>query len=126
MYQITKILILLCVTTLTACAQSSNADRVIAPAVFADKIKNVPNAILLDVRTPQEYSAGHIPNALNINYNAPDFQTQIGALDKNKTVLVYCAVGGRSAKSATALQQLGFKEVYDLKGGFTAWKAAGL
>jgi rhodanese-related sulfurtransferase len=116
---------LLCIAiTHTSCAQpAANTANVVPPTQFRQLIQNTPDAILLDVRTEQEYAAGHIDNALNINYNSPDFKTKVAALDKSKTVLVYCAVGGRSAKSSAILHELGFQKVYDLKGGYNAWKA---
>ena len=55
--------------------------------------------VILDVRTPAEFSAGHIPGAVNLDYNAPDFQAKAAALDKSKTYLVHCAVGGRSVRA---------------------------
>lgn len=76
---------------------------------------------LLDVRTPREYASGHIAKAVNIDYNAPDFEAQINALDRNQPFLIYCAVGGRSAKAAARMQALGFKKVYELQGGFNNW-----
>lgn len=80
---------------------------------------------LIDVRTPKEFSAGYIADAKNINYQDETFEKQIMTLDISKPVLVYCKSGGRSAKSAAVFSKKGFKKVYDLKGGFTAWSKAG-
>ena len=77
---------------------------------------------LIDVRTPEEFNAGHIPNAININFMSSDFKTQISKLNKNKAVYVYCQAGGRSAKASKMFLENGFKEVHDLKGGFGGWK----
>ena len=79
----------------------------------------------LDVRTPEEFAEGHIAGATNINFMAKDFGTQIEKLDRNKTYLVYCAVGGRSKRCLPQLKQLGFKQIYHLDGGFSAWEEAG-
>ena len=76
---------------------------------------------LIDVRTPQEYDEGHIDKASNIDFNAPDFNDQISKLDKGQPFLIYCAAGGRSAKAAALMQSLGFKKVYELKGGYRNW-----
>lgn len=76
---------------------------------------------IIDVRTPQEFAGGYIVGAKNININDPAFQSKIAALDKNKPVLVYCAVGGRSGKAAATLVNLGFTDVSDLSGGYTHW-----
>ncbi len=85
--------------------------------------KNVKNAILVDVRTPEEYEAGHLENAININWYDADFTDQIGELGKDKTFYLYCKLGGRSAKAAGKLESLGYETV-DLLGGYDAYKAA--
>ncbi|MGB7749352.1 MAG: rhodanese-like domain-containing protein [Verrucomicrobiia bacterium] len=81
--------------------------------------------VILDVRTPAEFSAGHIPGAVNLDYNAPDFQAKAAALDKSKTYLVHCAVGGRSVRACEKLNRLDFPNLYNLPGGFKAWAKAG-
>ncbi|MBL7829317.1 MAG: rhodanese-like domain-containing protein [Saprospiraceae bacterium] len=81
---------------------------------------------LVDLRTPGEIKAtGKIHGARAINFNAPDFESSILKLDKNKPVLLYCAAGGRSGQAATRLKTLGFKKVYDYTGGMNDWKARG-
>jgi rhodanese-related sulfurtransferase/thioredoxin-related protein len=81
--------------------------------------------VILDVRTPAEFSAGHIPGAVNLDYNAPDFQAKAAALDKSRTYLVHCAVGGRSVRACEKLSHLDFPSLYNLPGGFKAWAKAG-
>ena len=88
---------------------------------FAGRI-GAPNTVILDVRTPAETAGGVIDGAIELNYRAPDFAEKVAALDKDKTYLVYCAAGGRSAKACEIMQDAGFKEVYNLKGGYGAWK----
>jgi rhodanese-related sulfurtransferase len=84
-------------------------------------------AQLIDVRTPREYEKGHIKNALLIDYMSGDFKAKaFKGLDKSKPVLVYCASGGRSAKSVKMYKEAGFEKVYNLAGGFRAWKAKNL
>lgn len=84
-------------------------------------------AQLIDVRTPKEYENGHLKEALLINYMADDFTTKaFKGLDKSKPVLIYCASGGRSAKSAKLYKEAGFTNVYNLLGGFSAWKSKNL
>lgn len=80
------------------------------------------NAILIDVRTPEEYQNGHLEEALNINWYDADFKDQVRKLDQSKTVYVYCKLGGRSAKAAAVMDSLGF-EVIDLAGGYDAYMA---
>lgn len=82
--------------------------------------------LLIDVRTPEEFASGHIENSINIDYTADNFKDLIGELDTNQEVYVYCKVGGRSGRSAKILKDMGFKKVYDLKGGIIAWEKEGL
>ncbi len=93
---------------------------------FAQKIKDLPQAPLLDVRTPGEYSKGHLLNSINIDWNGDNFNSETSKLDKSKPILVYCLSGGRSAEAAEYLRKQGFKEVYELQGGIMKWRAANL
>lgn len=79
----------------------------------------------VDVRTPQEYTGGYIRNAVNIDFNAPDFKEKINELDKNIRYIVYCQSGGRSAAASKIMAELGFKYIYNITGGYSAWVAAG-
>lgn len=73
--------------------------------------------VLVDVRTPKEFEAGHLDNAVNINWFDDDFAAQFHNMSREKTFYVYCKKGGRSAKAAKVLDSLGFK-VVDLTGGY--------
>ena len=77
--------------------------------------------ILIDVRTPEEFNAGHIDGALNIDWFSEDFNKQVEKLEKDKTIYVYCKKGGRSLKSQARLKELGFLNVVNLDGGFDAY-----
>ena len=81
--------------------------------------------IILDVRTAKEFAAGHIAGAINLDVMAPDFERKAAALDRNKTYLVHCATGVRSARACAKLTQLDFPKLYNLPGGFRAWVKAG-
>ncbi len=81
-------------------------------------------ALLVDVRTPEEFGQGHLEGALNIDWFAPDFASRWEGIDKDKTIYVYCKVGGRSAKAAQKLDSLGFRHVVNLTGGYDAYLAA--
>ena len=83
------------------------------------------STVVLDVRTKKEYSDGHIPGSVLIDFNSDDFDKELAKLDKNKTYLVHCASGGRSARACKKMDQLGFKKVYNLQGGMGAWEKAG-
>ena len=114
--------------TLTAAlfflACNSNAQNVDANA-FEQKI-NAGGVQVLDVRTAGEYNGSHLKNVMLADWtNKAQFEERVKYLDKNKTLLVYCAAGGRSGQAAVWLKEQGFKEVVNLKGGITAWNAAG-
>ena len=80
---------------------------------------------ILDVRTPGEFASGHIKNTLLANWNdKTEFVRRISFIDKKKPVYVYCLGGGRSAAAAEKMRNEGFENVYELKGGINAWKAA--
>ena len=81
--------------------------------------------IILDVRTPEEYKAGHLKDAVLIDYKSKEFDQKIKALDKSRTYLVYCGSGYRSSSACKKLQSLDFPDLYNLKGGITAWQKAG-
>lgn len=81
--------------------------------------------VILDVRTPREFAAGHLPGAVNINWTDKSFAGKIARLDKSKTYLVHCAIGGRSAKACGKLEEEKFLNLYNLKGGYEAWTKAG-
>ena len=125
---ISKILFLSLTFLLSSCqettAQQASQSTVLAPDDFEAKAFKA-DVQLVDVRTPDEYKGGHITNAKNINFYAADFKDQMDKLDKSKAIAVYCGVGGRSGKASTILNQLGFKTIYDLQGGMSAWKAKG-
>ena len=105
-------------------AQQKSAPQLVPPAAFAQKMASDKGQVI-DVRTPKEYNAGHIENAVNIHLYDKDFEQRIAKLDKNKPVYVYCKVGGRSAEAVEIMQAKGFKNVTELKGGMDAWTEAG-
>ncbi len=84
------------------------------------------NCIILDVRTANEVAKGKIDGSINIDWFSDDFEQKVKELDKTKSVLVYCAAGGRSEEAATMLVTLGFKNVHNLTEGMNGWKAAGM
>src|SRR5258706_7641857 len=90
-----------------------------------EKLAADSSNVVLDVRTPEEFAAGHLPGAINVDFNAEDFEQKVSGLDKKKTYLVHCAVGGRSARACKKLDRLNFSSVYNLKGGNAAWEKAG-
>ncbi len=90
---------------------------------FRAQLAAQPNAQILDVRTPEEFAAGHIAGALLIDIYGPDFAERcLAELDPKRPVFVYCRSGGRSSSAAQFLASHGFDGA-NLVGGFTAWDA---
>jgi phage shock protein E len=87
---------------------------------------NDPHFIILDIRTEEEFTQGHIENAINIDYRSEDFSRRLQELDKGDAYLLYCKSGGRSAKALEIMKELGFREVYHLFKGFMSWEEEGL
>lgn len=79
--------------------------------------------VLVDVRTPKEYNAGHLENSLNIDWLGDSFKSEIELIDKNETIYLYCRSGRRSADATMYLDSLGYKNVYNLRGGYIAYIA---
>jgi rhodanese-related sulfurtransferase len=90
----------------------------------ATRLINDRNPIVLDVRSPAEFAAGHLPNARNIPL--ADLDKRIAELPAKRPVLVCCANGSRSGRAARQLKQAGREDVYNLAGGLQAWQQAGL
>lgn len=125
-----KMVVFATLVALAGCQGSSNAQsgtvkETIPVDQFEKKLAETPNAQLIDVRTADEFSEGHLKNAVNMNVNREDYKQQFGTLDKNRPVFVYCLSGGRSSNAAKIMQQMGFKEIYNMDGGILKWDKAG-
>jgi phage shock protein E len=109
---------------LSGCSGSNEAIKKVDPVAFSEAV-NQPGVIILDVRTPEEFNAGHIANAININLEGSDFASEVSKLDMNATVAVYCRSGNRSGVATEQMAELGFVDMYDMQGGIIDWEAAG-
>ncbi len=111
--------------TLTTCfyigIASFCSGQILSTDDFEKKYMASPQAQLVDVRTAGEFGGGHLPKAVNIDFKKEDFEKQIQQLDKTKPIFVYCLAGGRSGQAVQVLQKNGFKEIYDLQGGYLKW-----
>ena len=103
--------------------QEKSAIHVVKPTEFKEKSKN---QVIIDIRTPQEFSQGHIEGAINLNYFDHSFTHQIGKYDKSKPIFLYCRSGNRTSSAAAKIAKLGFEEVYDLQGGIMSWSKENL
>ena len=86
------------------------------------------NVVVLDVRTPAEFAAGHIEGAVNVDVSGDDFRARVGELDRARTYLVHCTKNvehGRTDQALAVMSELGFGALQNLVGGYVAWKAAG-
>ena len=111
--------------SLTSCLKTKTDGVEVLNTVRFEQKMNEENVQLVDVRTPDEFTEGHLPNAINIDINGNSFNLETAKLDKEKPVMVYCKMGGRSAKAAANLKEQGFKNISDLDGGITSWNDAG-
>lgn len=109
--------ILLGTTALLAgCSSSdSSVENVSADAFLTAAAE--PGTVVVDVRTPGEYAAGHVDGAVNIDVESPDFATQIAALPKETQYAVYCRSGRRSALATDQMAAAGFTSLVNLEGG---------
>jgi phage shock protein E len=120
-------------TTASSAAVQGPAAPVAAPSApervdaarFAEVVAS-PGVTTIDVRTPEEFAAGHIEGAVNYNVEGPDFAAQIGALDPAGTYAVYCRSGNRSQVAVGAMAQAGIPGIYELESGIVGWDEAGL
>ncbi|SDW76500.1 rhodanese-like domain-containing protein [Flavobacterium degerlachei] len=106
--------------------QTSENIKTVEVKTFAEKINTTDSPQILDVRTPEEFNEDHIANADNVDWLGDSFVEDAEKYDKTKPVFVYCKSGGRSKKATEKLQELGFKNIYELDGGFMKWDAEGL
>ena len=132
-----KYLLFLPILLLTFCKTDSSSSTDTASADTTEKIvrkdlsvmeankwlqsDNPP--VLLDVRTSEEYSEGHIEGATLIDYNSSSFDSKLSELDKDESYLLYCRSGNRSGKAVHKMIGLGFADVTNMVGGYNAWSS---
>jgi thioredoxin 1 len=104
----------------------TSQEAVFSPKEFSEKISQEKVKNLIDVRTPDEYKEGYIMGAVNIDWNSSNFETELGKLDRNTPLYLYCLSGGRSGNAIRKAKEMGFKKIYGLTGGVMAWRAENL
>lgn len=117
--------------TLVLVACSSGTDTGSLQTVSPEAAQSVideasTDLVVLDVRTPDEFGAGHLENAINLDYYAGDFGDQLAGLDKDVPYVLYCNSGNRSADTLDMMAERGFAKVTEIDGGIQAWAQAGL
>ena len=120
------LMVVVALSTLVGCSSGSQSDTSDSyTKISAEEAKIMMDQendlIILDVRTPEEYEAGHIPGAVNISSTEITETVEGVITDKSDTILVYCRSGSRSAGAASELSELGYTNVYDF-GGIMDWK----
>ena len=81
----------------------------------------------MDIRTPEEFSAERLDNAVNlVDYYSETFRQDLDKLDKGKIYLIYCRTGRRTGEALPIMKELGFAEAYNMLGGITSWAEEGL
>lgn len=118
-----KIILLIALVSISISCKSPNNQEVKVIEMETMKTEVVGKDVqLVDVRTPEEYNAGHIDDAININImDNETFVDKVKLLDKEKPIYLYCKLGGRSKKASQKLKELGFRSIFDYSGGYDEW-----
>lgn len=95
-----------------------------AVAVLA-ALQGDPGFVLLDVRTPSEVEAGHLPGAIALDFRSASFEDELDELDRDAIYLIYCRTANRTGQAYEVMARMGFAKVYDMQGGITLWKELG-
>ena len=122
-----KKLLLVLITSvfaLTACAAAGGSVTTLNVPDFSKKLSE-KSVVLLDVRTPAEFAAGHIVGATNIDFESGNFAKDITRFDKSKSYALYCRSGNRSGQATSLMAKDGFKSLFNLNGGIIDWQGAG-
>lgn len=116
--------LLIIMTIFISCISHDENSLALKAEAFKAKIEN-EDVQLIDIRSPKEFSAGHIKKAVNINYFSKNFQDSIRLLKTTLPIFVYCRSGKRSSKSIALFKSVGFDSIYQLEGGLSQWKSHG-
>jgi rhodanese-related sulfurtransferase len=82
--------------------------------------------VIIDVSMPREYKGLHLEGAINVNLFSRFFKSRLDVMDKSRTYVIYCKMGGRSKIAKKLMLKLGFRKVYNIVGGTLLWKEEGL
>lgn len=124
MWLFNKLQIYILTLLIMSCNSTERGLRNLSASATNELISKDDNTLVLDVRTPQEFAAGHLKGAINVNIYDMDFADQVAELDREKTYVVHCAKNvenGRSSKSMAIMQELGFNDLINMEGGYVAW-----
>jgi rhodanese-related sulfurtransferase len=117
---------LLAAVLLAACGSGTTAVvESVSAADAAGLLAAEPPAVLLDIRTPEEFAAGRLEGAVNIDYYATDFADRLEDLDRDATYVIYCRSGNRTTAALELFRDLGFTSVHAVDGGILSWESTG-
>ena len=88
-------------------------------------LQDDPGFVLMDIRTPAEVEAGHLPGAIELDFYRDTFEDDLASLPRDQIYLIYCRTGNRTGQAFQVMEELGFEQVYDMAGGIAQWMAAG-
>lgn len=116
----------LCLACIAAACQRSSAPAAVAPGDLAALVRAGKAPVILDVRSPEEYAAGHIPGAINIPHTELSGRLAEIPAAKSDEIVVHCQAGRRAGEAERILAEAGYTGVRDLQGHMNAWSEAGL
>ena len=96
------------------------------PPGEAESERKKPDTLVLDVRSAEEYAAGHVENARHLERGELELEIEEAAPDLDQPIICYCGGGSRSALAAGSLGKMGYRNVRSIAGGYRAWCDAGL
>jgi rhodanese-related sulfurtransferase len=127
MYRHGNVLVIIFIALMATAAFSEDSDSTQAPSISPAELHAQREAgvapVVIDVRTPEEYAAGHIPDAVNIPFD--QVAERIDEVDAPHGVALYCMIGPRARKGEAALLAAGYEKAFHIEGGLAAWQAAG-
>ncbi len=94
-------------------------------ADLIEKYRSDPDFVILDIRTPAEFNAGHIDGARMLDFYSKSFANDFSRLDPGKIYLIYCRSGNRSGQLMKAIRELGFEKIYNMERGLVDWVGQG-
>lgn len=118
------LLVMIMTGILSGCVTGSFVSEIEPKEAYQMIKKEDPlNLIVLDVRTREEFQHGRIPDAINIDFYKSDFEENVAKLSRDKVYIVYCLTSQRSSEAAQVMRKLGFKKIYNLRGGIMKWNS---
>ncbi len=119
------VVLLSAVLALGACGSEPEPGGSITAADLAGRVTRGTAPVIFDVRTPEEYAAGHVPGAINLPHTEVAARAAEFAAYKTREVVVYCGSGRRAASAQADLAAAGFGNVLQLEGHMQGWQAGG-